>query len=187
MIDRTTPRLAVGSAAPAFQTVDVFDNPVRLSDYVGRPLLLSFYRNGACALCNVRVHQLIQKYPTYHAQGLEMLAIFESPRESILQYVGKQDAPFQIVADPTAALYDLYGVETSEAKLKASLQNPATQTVIAEAAAVGFALTPEEGSNFNRMPADFLIDGQGIIRDVVYAEYVGQHLGFEAIEAYLNG
>ncbi len=187
MLDRTTPRLAVGRAAPAFQTVDVFDNQISLAAYTGRPLLLSFYRNGACALCNVRVHQLIQKFPAYHVQGLEMLAIFESPRESILQNVGKQDAPFPIVADPTASLYELYGVETSEAKLKASLQNPATQAVIAAAAAAGFALTPEEGSNFNRMPADFLIDGQGIIRDVVYAEYVGQHLPFEAIEAYLKG
>jgi len=98
-------KLTIGQMAPDFSTEDVFGHPISLRDYAGKRVLLSFFRNGACAMYNLQVHRLIQKYPDYHAQGLDIIAVFESPRESILQYVGKQDAPFPIIADPTASLY----------------------------------------------------------------------------------
>src|SRR5262245_18619131 len=94
-----------GTLAPLFQAVDLFGNAVDLAAYRGKPLLLSFFRNAACALCNLRVHNLIERYATYQRAGLEMMAIFESPAASMLQYVGKQDAPFPIIADPDAQLY----------------------------------------------------------------------------------
>jgi len=183
---QTTPKLVVGMAAPTFQTVDLFDQPVNLADYRGGWLLLSFYRFSACALCNLRVHQLIGKYPEYQSKGLDMLAVFESPKANMLQYVGKQDAPFAIVGDAEARLYDLYGVETSEEKVKATMAEASTMDHVKAAAAAGFALTKEEGSNFNRMPADFLIDPDGIIREVFYSELIGQHLSLEVVDRYLK-
>lgn len=179
--------LTVGSTAPDFEAEAAFGDRIDLKDYHGKLLLLSFFRNGACALCNLRVHQLIEKYPTYHARGLEMVAVFESPRSSILEYVGKQDAPFPIIADPTAALYQLYGVEVSEEKVNATMADPFGQQRIQEAAEHGFRLTPEPGSNFYRMPADFLIGRDGKIVEAFYSDLVGQHLAFEVIEHHLCG
>lgn len=179
-------RLKIGDPAPIFQAEDAFGQAVDLSAYRGKPVLLSFLRNGACALCNLQVHQLIQKYPDYHAKGLEVVTVFESPRESILQYVGKQDAPFPIIPDPTAQLYDLYGVEVSAEKVNATMASEFGPQRVQEAAAQGFQLTPEEGSNFHRIPADFLIGPDGTIIEAFYADLIGQHLSFETIEAYLN-
>jgi thioredoxin-dependent peroxiredoxin len=178
-------RLSVGLAAPNFQMEDIFGNRIDLQAYRGRPLLLSFFRNAACAICNLRVHKLIQQYPSWQAAGLDVVAVFESPRANMLQYVGKQDAPFPIIGDPQARLYDLYGVETSEEKVKATMAAPNAQNIIQEAAAAGYTLTPEEGSNFHRIPADFLIDGDGIIRQVFYADLLGEHIAFADIEAFL--
>ena len=76
-------------------------------------------------------------------------------------YVGTQDAPFALIADPFADLYTLYGVESSEAKLKRTMAMSTTQQRIAEAAAAGFRPTEEAGSNFLRMPADFFIGADG--------------------------
>src|SRR4051794_39181019 len=117
---QATTKLAVGMSAPIFQSVDLFDQPINLQDYRGRWLLLSFYRNAACAMCNLQVHKLISQHETYRQKGLDILAIFESPRANLLQYVGKQDAPFPIIGDPEAHLYNLYGIETSEDKVKAT-------------------------------------------------------------------
>ncbi len=183
---QATSKLMVGMPAPTFQTVDLFDQPINLADYQGRWLLLSFYRFSACALCNLRVHQLITQYPEYNPRGLDMLAVFESPKANLLQYVGKQDAPFPIVGDPEARLYDLYGVESSEEKVKATMADGGTMDRVKAAAAAGFALTKEEGSNFNRMPADFLIDPEGTLREVFYSEIVGQHLNLEIVDGYLK-
>jgi peroxiredoxin len=174
-----------GALAPAFRVEDVFGDPIDLGDYAGKRLLLSFYRNSACAICNLRVHQLIQRYPAYRRSGLEVLAVFESPRDSILEYVGKQDAPFPIVADPQAQLYMLYGVEVSEDKVARTMAMPETQATIRAAAEQGFVLTREAGSNFNRMPAEFLIGPDLTVQVAHYAEYVMDHLPFEVIERFL--
>jgi peroxiredoxin Q/BCP len=179
-------RLSAGLNAPTFQAQDIFGNSVDLQTYRGKPVLLSFYRNAACALCNLRVHEMIQKYPVYHAAGLDMIAIFESPRENLLQYVGKQAAPFPIIGDPGAALYDLYGVEVSEEKVNASMTDAGAAARIKDASAAGFELTREDGSNFFRMPADFLIDANGTIRQAYYSDVVGEHLLFADIEDYLS-
>jgi thioredoxin-dependent peroxiredoxin len=183
---QATSKLMVGMTAPTFQTVDLFDHPINLADYRGRWLLLSFYRFSACALCNLQVHKLIGEYPEYQAKGLDILAVFESPKANLLQYVGKQDAPFPIVGNPEAHLYDLYGVEISEEKVKATMTDVGTAERVKEASAAGFELTKEEGSNFYRMPADFLIDPNGIIRDAFYSEIVGQHINLTILESYLN-
>jgi thioredoxin-dependent peroxiredoxin len=175
-----------GMPAPAFQVEDLHGNPVALDDYVGKTLLLSFFRNSACALCNLRVHLLIQRYPQYQARGLEIVAVFESPRDSMLQYVGRQQAPFPLIADPQALLYRLYEVETSEEKVAVTMAMPETQQHIAEAAAAGFALTREPGSNFHRIPADFLIGPDLLIQRAHYAQHITDHLPFEEIERFLE-
>jgi thioredoxin-dependent peroxiredoxin len=46
-------------------------------------------------------------------------------------------------------------------------------------------LTPEEGSNFFRMPADFLIGPDLTVHTAHYAEYVYDHLGFDKLEQAL--
>jgi thioredoxin-dependent peroxiredoxin len=185
MTQTSAVRLSAGLAAPTFKTQDIFDNPIDLQAFRGRPVLLSFYRNAACAMCNLRIHEWIRQFTAYAQSGLALLAVFESPRENMLQYVAKQDAPFPLIADPGACLYDLYGVEVSEAKVKATMADPDLQARVQTAAQAGFALTPEEGSNFHRMPAEFLIDPAGIIRHAYYADLVGQHLEFDVIDSYL--
>jgi thioredoxin-dependent peroxiredoxin len=175
-----------GTPAPAFQAEDLHGNSLTLAGYAGKTLLLSFFRNGACALCNLRVHQLIERYGAYRERGLEIVAVFESPRESMLQYVGRQAAPFPLIADPQAQLYRLYQVETSEDKVAATLAMPETQQHIAAAAAAGFPLTQEPGSNFHRIPADFLIGPDLLIQRAHYARHLTDHLPFEAIERFLD-
>ena len=183
---RERPPIQPGTPAPNFQTHDHLRRPIALQDYAGKWLLLSFLRNGACAICNLRVHQLIERYPELHAKGLEVLTVFESSRESINSYVGKQDAPFPIIPDPHASLYALYGVETSQEKIEAVMTAPETPGVIQEAAANGFNLTSEEGSNFHRLPADFLIAPDGTIQIAHYTDHLYDHLSFEQIEQQLE-
>lgn len=179
-------KLTAGQPAPDFTTEDIFGTPIALKDYAGKGLLLSFFRNGACALCNLQVHRLIQKYPEYTARGLEVLAVFESPRESVRAHVGKQDAPFPIIADPTAALYNLYGLESSEEKVMAPVEGTWREALIQEAKDIGYALQHEEGSNFFRLPADFLIGPDQRIVSAFYVDVVGQHISFDEIDAFLK-
>lgn len=150
-----THQLQQGMIAPTFQTVDHNGNSISFENFRGRRVLLAFMRFSACALCNLRVHHFINRYPDWQRQGMDVIAFFESPEANMRTYVGTQNAPFPLVADPKAHLYDLFGVETSEEKVRMTMADDHTKMFAYEAAAAGFALTPEEGSNFNRIPADF--------------------------------
>lgn len=175
-----------GMRAPDFRAADLFGNPIELAAYQGGPLLLAFLRNAACALCNLRVHMLSERYADYRRAGLGVVAVFESAAEAMRQYVGQQDAPFPLIADPEARLYALYGVESSEAKIAATMAMPATQQQIAAAAAQGFQLTKEAGSNFRRMPADFFIGPDGRVLEAHYINYVWDHKEKENVSGVIR-
>ena len=54
-------RLQAGQAAPDFLRPDIGGKTIRLSDYRGRYLLLSFYRYASCPFCNLRVNNIFSK------------------------------------------------------------------------------------------------------------------------------
>ena len=180
-------KIQPGTTAPRFKRADIFGTCIDLYDREGGMTLLSFFRNAACAICNLRVHQLIERYATYQQRGLRIIAVFESPQERILQSVAKQNAPFPIIADPKAELYDLYGVESSPSKVAATMTMAETPEIIQQAAAHGFVLTPEDGSNFDRMPADFLLTYDLRVIAAHYADYVMDHMPLARIEQELWG
>jgi hypothetical protein len=124
----------------------------------------------------------MQQAPAWERQGLKIVTVFESPQASIAEHVGQQQPPFPIVADPESVLYDLYGVENSAAKVAATIADGGTDSRVAAAAEAGFALTPEAGANFHRMPAEFVIGPDLSILHAHYASLVIDHLAIEEIE-----
>lgn len=184
--EETLMRLSAGMIAPPFETEDIFGNPISLEAYQGKGLMLSFFRNSLCAMCNLRVHHLIQKQPQYQYAGLEMVVVFESPKASVVQNVAKQNVPFPIIADPDATLYDLYSVESSQEKVMAPVDMDWRSGLIQEAEAIGYPLTREEGSNFFRLPAEFLIGPDGRIHSAFYTDVIGTHMAFDEIDQFLG-
>lgn len=181
-------KLFPGQPAPLFDAEDIHGQPVSLIAFRGKRVMLSFYRNSACALCNLQVHKVSARYPVYRARGLEVIAVFESPKEQVIRHVGRQSPPFPVIADPHARLYDLYGVERSEKKVAAAVRLSGggyLAPLIAQARSVGYELTEEPGANFLRIPADFLIDEAGTIHAARYAERIGMHIPEGDIEGFL--
>ncbi|MFQ5550207.1 MAG: hypothetical protein ACE5FJ_03105 [Gemmatimonadales bacterium] len=99
------------------------------------------------------------------------MAVFESPPDSIRKRVGKQDAPFPIVGDPGRVLYRKYRVEASLAGLIVGTFRPSMLRAFAK----GF-LPGKIDSTVTHMPADFLIDEEGVIRVAHYGRDIGDHL-----------
>jgi peroxiredoxin len=179
-------KLQSGMTAPNFEVKDMFGKPISLRSHSDGKVLLAFFRNSACALCNLRVHHLIKLYPEWKRQGLEIIAVFESPLENMAPYIGRLDAPFPIIADPQAELYEQFGVEVSEEKIQKMMTNPEIQQVIANAGERGFPLTKEEGSNFNRLPAEFLLGPDLKVHQAYYSDVVYEHMPIETIDAFVN-
>lgn len=174
-------RLKKGDKALSFETSDIYGNPIRLEDFSGKKILLSFYRFSSCPFCNLRVHELIQKYSEFENKGLVMLSFWQSSKEKILEDVGRQKAPFPLIPDPKENIYARYGVYASWwATLKVALHPQRIFQVVRE----GF-MTLKKTGKANMVPADFLINPDLTIRTAYYGKHIADHLPISEIELFL--
>lgn len=177
-------RLMEGERAPHFSARSFQGDVINLDNYRGKYVLLSFYRYASCPFCNLRVHESIQKYESFRANGIEMIAVFQSPDEKLAEYVGKQPLNYPIIGDPDLQLYKLYRVETSWVGLiKAFLIRP--HQILRSVILRGFFPGSIE-NEIQRLPADFLIDPQGKIEIAYYGRDIGDHIAYETIENVLR-
>jgi peroxiredoxin Q/BCP len=174
-------RLTQGQIAPTFATTDLYDAAISSNELKGKKVLLSFYRYASCPFCNLRFHALSQKQQQWREQGLEMVAIFQSPKKSILEYAGKDYSPVQIIPNPSRDLYRLYGVEGS---WKGFLTGAMQLGTFAKAVKEGHLPGKVEG-DMNMVPADFIIDEQGKILTAYYGKDISDHLDIAEIEKFL--
>jgi peroxiredoxin len=105
----------VGEAPPAFNAVDVDGVEVGLSDYVGKPVWLTFGASW-CADCRAESPDLQATYARYAAQGLVVLGVFiEEDDAAVREYADRLGFTFPMVADPQdriAGAYHLLGIPT---------------------------------------------------------------------------
>lgn len=174
-------QLRPGMTSPSLVTTDFLGEAVNLEALHGKPVLLSFYRYASCPVCNLRMHAIIEAFPQWSKQGLAVVAVFESPKESILQYVGRQDAPFPIVPDPEMALYRRFEVESRWL----GLLSPRVIATALRAFRKGFMPGKVDGP-FHRTPADFLIDTQGRIAMAHYGKEIDDHIPLDTIAQWLR-
>jgi peroxiredoxin len=182
-------RLHSGEVAPHFDIPDLYGRLISLSAYYGRPVLLSFFRSAVCPLCNMRLWHLLQRYPTYRQQGLHVIAFFESTPEYAWDYLERFQAPFPLIADPGATIYERYGLATS---WLGTARGTMRRSVYLEARRRGlgdwrllagfFAM---DGRKF-RMPADFLLGPDLRIRSAHYGRDSGDFLMFSELESALQ-
>jgi thioredoxin-dependent peroxiredoxin len=174
-------RLHPSAQAPAFTTTDLDGKTLSLSDYRGRKLMLSFYRYASCPFCNLRIHALRQRAQGWQDQGMDMIAVFQSPADSIRAYAAGETTEFPVIPDPERQLYTLYGTEVS---WLAFAKSAGRVKDVASAMSKGFLPGKMEGE-VNQVPADFLIDENGRLHTAFYGADIGDHLALELIEAFV--
>lgn len=70
-------RLEQGNKAPNFELTDITGIQVNLDEYKGQKILVSFQRFAGCPFCNLRLHQMITRFPQWQ-EDLAVLVIFDS-------------------------------------------------------------------------------------------------------------
>ena len=168
--------------AKDFQVTDIHGVPIALSDYAGKKLMISFYRYASCPLCNLRVHELIKRFPEFQTKGLHMLAFFQSPSARIQQYVGKQNVPFPLIADPMQLVYRRYGVGASWVGFgKALFKLPRVFDAVVKKRFLPGSMEGDPAM----IPADFLIGPDLIVHHAFYGKDISDHIPIPEIENFL--
>jgi thioredoxin-dependent peroxiredoxin len=175
-------RIQSGDKAKDFTVRDLNGNPLALQDFKGKKLMLSFFRYASCPFCNLRIHDLIVRHASLEKQGLSLVAVFQSPEESIRQYAGKQNPPFPIIPDPARELYRAYGVEPS---WPGFLKGMFRAGPFLSALTKGFLPGKVEGETA-MIPADFLIGPDLVVRSAYYGKDISDHIPLADVEAWLK-
>jgi thioredoxin-dependent peroxiredoxin len=170
-------RLTSGTSAIDFKRQDYLGNAISLQEYKGKKVLLSFFRGASCPFCNLRVHELIKRYPDFEKQHIHVIGLFASAQDEIKKYAGKQNPPFPIIPDPTLSLYKSYKVEASQMGMLKAMMQPGKMWRVMTSGFFNMNAIADKPL----IPADFLINESGIIKRAYYGKDFGDHVPIEDI------
>jgi peroxiredoxin len=149
-----------------------------LDSLKGKPFMLSFFRFASCPFCNLRMHELVTKYSQFH-NGFTVVAVFDSPLDNLREHADKHHSPFPVLADENNAYYKHYDIQHSLWGVMKGMIFRMPKLMYGMFAE-GYIPLKIKGS-MTTMPADFLVDREGIIREAYYGKDEGDHLPFEKI------
>jgi thioredoxin-dependent peroxiredoxin len=102
--------IEVGDKAPDFTLPDQDGEPVSLSDYAGRTLVLYFYPKANTPGCTTQACGIRDRAAEYDAAGAAVVGISPDPVEEIKKFHSGQSLNFTLLADADHAVCEAYGV-----------------------------------------------------------------------------
>lgn len=165
-----------------FHTYDIYGTEFKLSDLVGKRILVSFFRDAACPFCNFRIYELTHKYTEWKSQGLEIVAFFSSPANEVRHHVAKHPRPFRMVSDPALTIYNQYGVEHSVMALVKALLFKMPRIV----KGIATGGRPRPNPHVKLVPADFLFSEDGRIQKIWYGRDTSDHIPIQSIQDFIR-
>jgi peroxiredoxin Q/BCP len=102
--------LNIGDPAPDFTSTDQTGQPIKLSDYRGKKVVIYFYPKDDTPGCTAQACSLRDNYERLKAAGYEVLGISVDDVKSHQKFASKYDLPFTLVADTDQQIVEAYGV-----------------------------------------------------------------------------
>ena len=102
--------LQVGDKAPKFGGIDQNGQPVKLSDFKGKKVVLYFYPQDDTPTCTVQACNLRDNYGLLLSKGFQIIGVSPDDVGKHKKFEQKFDLPFQLIADPKHEIIDKYGV-----------------------------------------------------------------------------
>lgn len=103
------PRLQPGASAPDFTLPDASGQPVSLSSYRGRNVIVYFYPKAATPGCTTEACDFRDSLESLQGKGYEVLGISPDAPEALAAFTGDHALNFPLLADQDNAVALAYG------------------------------------------------------------------------------
>ena len=101
--------LKVGDKAPEFAVNDQNGNLVKLSDFLGKKVVLYFYPKDNTPGCTAEACNLRDNHEALKKAGYEILGVSTDEEKSHQKFIKKFDLPFTLLADTEKDIHEKYG------------------------------------------------------------------------------
>lgn len=102
--------LEVGTKAPDFQLLDKDGQSVRLTDFLGKKIVLYFYPRDNTPGCTRQACAFAQSYPQFQNRDVVVIGISKDSVASHLKFAQKYELPFLLLSDPELQAIQAYDV-----------------------------------------------------------------------------
>ncbi|WP_294548176.1 thioredoxin-dependent thiol peroxidase [uncultured Pseudoflavonifractor sp.] len=102
--------LEVGTKAPAFTLPDKDGNPVSLSDFAGKKVVLYFYPKDNTPGCTKQACAFAAAYGEFQRLGVPVIGVSKDSAASHQKFADKYGLPFILLSDPELTAIQAYGV-----------------------------------------------------------------------------
>lgn len=102
--------LEVGTKAPEFTLPDKDGNPVSLSDFLGRKVVLYFYPKDNTPGCTKQACAFAASYEGFKSKNVAVIGVSRDSVASHQKFAAKYDLPFLLLSDPELQAIQAYGV-----------------------------------------------------------------------------
>lgn len=102
--------LETGTKAPDFILPDKNGVQIRLSDYIGKKIVLYFYPKDNTPGCTRQACAFAQNYDTFKSKDVIVIGISKDSVASHLKFAQKHDLPFILLSDPELQAIQAYDV-----------------------------------------------------------------------------
>jgi thioredoxin-dependent peroxiredoxin len=102
--------IEAGAKAPEFTLPNQDGEPVSLTDFSGRTVVLYFYPKADTPGCTAQACSIRDRAAEYDTAGVVVVGVSPDPVEAIKKFHAKQSLNFTLLADAEHAVCDAYGV-----------------------------------------------------------------------------
>jgi len=102
--------LTENSIAPDFELLDETGTARKLSDYLGKDVLLYFYPKDDTPGCTTEACEFRDAYADYEKAGVVILGVSPDAENSHTKFIQKYELPFTLLSDTDHAVSESYGV-----------------------------------------------------------------------------
>ncbi|MCH1611783.1 MAG: thioredoxin-dependent thiol peroxidase [Flavobacteriales bacterium] len=100
--------LKQGDSAPDFSAIDQNGNPIKLSDFSGKKLILYFYPKDDTPGCTKEACNLRDNYKELKTNDFEVIGVSADNSAKHLKFIDKYDLPFSLIADTDKSVINAY-------------------------------------------------------------------------------
>jgi peroxiredoxin Q/BCP len=141
--------LQIGDKAPDFESKDQNEKAIKLSDFMGKKVLLYFYPKDNTSGCTAQACDLRDNHELLQQNGYIVLGVSSDNEKSHRKFIETQNLPFTLIADTNKHVHELYGT-WQEKKMYGKIYMGTARTT-------------------------FLIDEQGIITNIIAKVNTKEH------------